>query len=298
MCLHEEARVADILTLPGASPLDDPARARVAAVLEAGGVVVLPDRPFPLSPEEQALADPAVLSPKAKNVSFDPATGRLSGHALEGGRLETLAAMTQRYAAFAEALLGELAPGYAAAAARRRTSFRPGAIDTRALSPRKDDKRLHVDAFPSSPVQGRRILRVFTNVDPGGAERVWRIAEGGFERYAAHFRPRLKGKSRLELAALERLGVTRGRRTPYDQAMLELHDLAKLDERWQADAPRREFALPAGASWMVFTDGAPHAAMRGRNAFEQTWLMPVAGMRDAGRSPLRILERMLERPLV
>ena len=51
---------------------------------------------------------------------------------------------------------------------KKRTSFRPGAIETRALSPRKDDKRLHVDAFPSSPVQGRRIFRVFTNAHPAG----------------------------------------------------------------------------------------------------------------------------------
>ena len=289
--------MAEILTLRGDAPLPAETHAEVLDVLEGGGLVVLPDRPFALSPAEVALADPAVLSPKSKNVSFDPATGRLSGHALEGERLETLTAMTRRYGTFADAILGEVAPTYAAAAERRRTSFRPGAIDTRALSPRKDDKRLHVDAFPSSPVQGRRILRVFTNVDPDGAERVWRIAEGGFERYAAHFRPRLRGKSGLALALLQRLGVTRGRRTGYDQAMLELHDLAKLDDAWQAHADRAEVSLPAGASWVVFTDGAPHAAMRGRNAFEQTYLMPVAAMRDPTRSPLRTLERMLERPL-
>ena len=290
--------MAEILTLPRDAAATAQARERALDVLEGGGLVVLPDRPFALSPDEQALADPAVLARTSKNVSFDPATGRLSGHALEGPRLETLTAMTVRYAAFADALLAELAPGYAAAAERRRTSFRPGAIDTRALSARKDDKRLHVDAFPSSPVQGRRILRVFTNVDPAGSERVWRIADGGFERYAAHFRPRLRGKGALELALLQRLGVTRGRRTAYDQAMLELHDLAKLDDGWQADAARTEIALPAGSSWLVFTDGAPHAAMRGRNAFEQTYLMPVAAMRDPARSPLRTLERMLERPLV
>ncbi len=287
----------EILSLSREAASSPQGRARVLEVLEDDGVVVLRDRPFALSPAEQALADPAVLSPRSKNVSLDPATGRLSGAAVEGERLEALQAMTARYADFADGLLQEVAPTYAFAAERRRTSFRPGAIDTRALSPRKDDKRLHVDAFPSSPVQGRRILRVFTNVDPGGQERVWRIAEGGFAPYAAHFRPRLRGKGAAELALLQRLGVTRGRRTAYDQAMLELHDLAKLDDAWQAAAERREFSLSAGASWIVFTDGAPHAALRGRNAFEQTYLLPVAAMRDQARSPLRTLERLLERPL-
>ena len=80
--------------------------------------------------------------------------------------------------------------------------------------------------------------------------------------------------------------------------MLELHDHAKLDAAWQADALRTEIRLAAGSSWIVFTDGVLHAAMSGCNALEQTYQLPASAMRDPERSPLRTLERMLERPLV
>ena len=51
---------------------------------------------------------------------------------------------------------------------RARASFRPAEIAGRQTSWRKDDTRLHIDSFPASPVQGRRILRVFSNVNPLG----------------------------------------------------------------------------------------------------------------------------------
>lgn len=288
--------MAEILELPGGFEALEGGRDRAISALEAGGLVVLPDLAFRLDAAEQALADPASLDGRSKNISLDP-TGRLSGSGLEGEALERLRAMTARYAAFADRVLAELLPEYAGAAERKRTSFRPGAIDTRALSPRKDDKRLHVDAFPSSPVGARRILRVFSNVDPAGRDRVWRVGDAGFEELAREFKPRLKGVPAWRRAAMARLGVTRGRRTPYDQAMLELHDGAKLDEAWQAAAPRTEVRLPAGSSWIVFTDSVLHAAMSGQNAFEQTYLMPVEAMRDPELSPQRTLERILGRPL-
>ena len=40
------------------------------------------------------------------------------------------------------------------------TSYRPSQVETRAQSWRADDKRMHVDAFPSRPNYGERILRV------------------------------------------------------------------------------------------------------------------------------------------
>ena len=175
----------DVLTLPGRG--DGPAAATVIETLEAGGLVLLPDLRFEVVPGEAPLIDAAVLAPKSKNVSLDPATGALSGASLQGPGLAALQAMTARYAAFADALVARLAPGYAPHLKRRRTSFRPGAVAVRALSPRKDDRRLHVDAFPSSPVGAERILRVFSNVDPQGRDRVWNVGEQGFEAFARAF---------------------------------------------------------------------------------------------------------------
>ena len=287
--------MTDVLTLPGRG--DGPDAARTVETLEAGGLVLLPDLAFAVEDGEADLIDPAVLAPKAKNVSLDPATGAVSGTALQGERLVAMQAMTARYAGFADALLARLAPGYAPHLKRRRTSFRPGAVAVRALSPRKDDRRLHVDAFPASPVGADRILRVFSNVDPQGRDRVWNVGEQGFEAFARAFRPRVRGRSGAVRSLMAMTGVTRGRRTAYDQAMLELHDAAKLDAGWQAAAPFRRLAFPAGSSWIVYTDGVLHAALEGQHAFEQTYRLPVSAMAAPQRSPLRTLERVLERSL-
>ncbi|CAN5128991.1 Kdo hydroxylase family protein [soil metagenome] len=275
-----------------------PERARAAGVLEGGGLILLPQTPFEVLASERDLIDPAVLTPKSKNVSLDPASGEVGGSSVEGERREAMRAMIARYADFAEGLIGEILPGYSGALQRRRTSFRPGAVDTRALSPRKDDRRLHVDAFPSSPVQGRRILRVFSNVDPMGRDRVWEVGNDDFETFARSLSGRLQGRSETVRGLMQALKITRGRRTAYDQAMLELHDGAKLDDAWQAAAPRTRLAFPAGSSWIVYTDGSLHAALSGQHAFEQTYLLPVEAMYHPERSPLRALERVTGRALV
>ncbi len=289
--------MVDLLTL-GADLGPAPERPRAAAVLEGGGLILLPQTPFVVRDGERDLIDPAVLAPKSKNVSLDPASGEVGGSLLEGARREAMGAMIARYAEFAEGLIGAILPGYSGSLQRRRTSFRPGAVDSRALSPRKDDRRLHVDAFPSSPVQGRRILRVFSNVDPKGRDRVWEVGNDDFETFARGLSDRLKGRSESVRALMQTLKITRGRRTAYDQAMLELHDAAKLDDAWQAAAARTRVAFPSGSSWIVYTDGSLHAALAGQHAFEQTYLLPVEAMYDPDRSPLRALERMTGRALV
>lgn len=285
--------MADILELKS---LTDPKSARAAEVLERGGLVLFPTLPFDVRAEEEALIDPSVLSGKSKNISYDPATGRLGGSNLEDAPLSLMTDMVRRFSERADAILSAVTPGYGPHLQKRRTSFRPGAIETRALSPRKDDKRLHVDAFPANPVQGRRIFRVFTNVNPAGEARQWNLGDQDFEAFAADFKTRLRPKAAGPWR--ERLGLTKGRRTAYDAAMLQLHDGAKFDDRWQKATPQTPLALPPGSSWVVYTDSVLHAALSGQHAFEQTYLMPVQGMENERRSPLRILERLTGRPLI
>jgi hypothetical protein len=264
--------------------------------LEAGGLVCVKGAVFGLEAAERVLMDPSVAVEGTKNVRYDPSSGRLRGTSLEGEPRDRLSAMIARYAVWAEALVRELLPTYADRLEVARTSFRPRPIGGEALSRRKDDRRLHVDAFPSQPVQGRRILRVFSNVDPDGEPRVWTLGEG-FETYARRFLPHTRPEMSGLSWAAECLGLTRGRRTPYDRLMLELHDKAKADDAFQASAPRRRVDFAAGETWLVFTDAAPHAALAGRNALEQTFLLPVHAMRDEQASPLRTLERLTGKTL-
>ncbi len=289
----EIAVVAEVLEL---SSLIYPKALQAGEVLERGGLVLFPNLPFEVEGVEKALIDPAILSGASKNVSYDPFTDELGGSNLEGTRLDSGRAMVKRYAARADAILDALTPRYGPHLQKKRTSLRPGAIETRALSPRKDDKRLHVDAFPASPVQGRRILRVFTNVNLTGEDRIWNVGDQDFEAFAGEYKARIA--PRAAGVWRERLRLTRGRRTAYDSAMLQLHDQAKLDNSWQLSAPKTRLAFPAGSSWVVYTDSVLHAALSGQHAFEQTYLMPIAGMADERRSPLRILERLTGRPLI
>ena len=285
--------MAKVFELKG---LDDPAAASATQVLERGGLVLLRDLPFELHPGEEALIDPAVMSGKSKNISYDPSTDGLGGSSLEGDAAGALKGMVKRYADRADAVVAALTPGYLPHLQKKRTSFRPGSIETRALSPRKDDKRLHVDAFPASPVQGRRIFRVFTNANRAGEDRIWNVGDQDFESFATDYRSRIK--PRTAGAWREKMGLTRGRRTAYDSAMLQLHDKAKLSEAWQASAPKTQISFPPGSTWVVYTDSVLHAALFGQHAFEQTYLMPIDGMAEPARSPLRVLERLTGRTLV
>ena len=144
--------MVEVLELTGAAAAKAGSN-RAGAVLEAGGLVLFPDMAFELTADERPLLDPAISNGRSKNVSLDPVTGQVRGADVDVETLAMLGRMLGRFADRAEALLGELTPRYAGSLQRRRTSFRPGAIAGRALSRRKDDRRLHTDAFPSNPTQ-------------------------------------------------------------------------------------------------------------------------------------------------
>jgi hypothetical protein len=126
---------------------------------------------------------------------------------------------------------------------------------------------------------------------------LWRVGEA-FEDHARRFIAAARRPLPGEAWALNRLGVTKARRTPYDFMMLALHDASKLDVDYQASAPRREVAFGPGATWVVYTDSVVHAAIRGRYALEQTFYLPLAAMAAPEASPVRILERLTGRALV
>ena len=165
-------------------------QAAAVDALEQGGVVLLPRLRFALDGDEARLLA-AALPGKGKNISLDPATGVVRGTEAEATERRLLQGMMARYAAATRTLLQHLLPGYTAGLQQARTSFRPAEIAGRTTSWRKDDTRLHVDSFPSSPTQGTRILRVFSNVNPNGQPRSWRLG-APFEDVARRFLPALR----------------------------------------------------------------------------------------------------------
>jgi hypothetical protein len=289
--------VAEFDATTWTGPFTEDERARALAALEGGRVVFLPRLRFELLAAEQALLTDTALDDTRKNISFDPKTGRCHGSGFEGERLAALTGMLDRFGHGSESLVRELLPRYAPTLDRARTSFRPAEIAGRSTSPRHDDKRLHVDAFPTRPMRGRRILRLFSNAAPDGVMREWRVGEP-FPDFARKFLPRLKPMAPGQAWLMNLLGLTKGQRSPYDHLMLGLHDSGKLDAAYQANAPRVALSFPPGSTWMCFTDSVLHAALAGRCALEQTFHLPIEAMAEPNRSPLRVLERLSGRALV
>ncbi len=277
-------------------PFTGDMQARATAALENGKVIVLPDLPFRLMPEEMAFLDPATSGDGRKNISFDPKTGKIANTSLNEDAALRLKAMMDRFGQSTFQFLRDLLPSYAPALKRARTSFRPDEIEGRVYSPRHDDKRLHVDAFPSRPMNGKRILRLFSNVADDGAKRYWRVGEP-FAGFARQFVPKIKPPVPGSAWLLERLGITKGRRSSYDHYMLNLHDGAKLDSRYQSEAAKTDVQFAPGTTWLCFTDQVLHAALKGHAALEQTFYLPVEALAEPATSPLRVLEQIVQRKL-
>src|SRR5205814_4048916 len=128
-----------------------------ARSLESGNVLWQRQGFFTVDAREAPLFSPSVLA-GGKNVSFDPASGQLGGTAVAGQLSSALGGMLSRFSDEAHRFVQQRCPHYAPRLVRGRTSFRPVEIAGRPSSWRKDDTRLHIDAFPATPVQGRRIL--------------------------------------------------------------------------------------------------------------------------------------------
>lgn len=272
------------------------AATQTARAVEAGKVLFFPRLAFTLEPNERRFLSPACSDDKAKNISYDCRSHMLQGTGLAGNDSAELAAMIGRFARQARMLIESLLPGYSARLEQALTSYRPMQVESRTLSRRKDDSRLHVDAFASRPNRGKRILRVFTNINPDGEPRVWNIGEP-FERFAPKYVPQISLPLPGSAWLMEHLHLTKGRRSPYDHIMLQLHDRAKLDECYQQNADKLTFSFPTGSSWVMFSDRVLHAALSGQYLLEQTFYLPVAAMQDDSCAPLRILERLYHREL-
>lgn len=267
--------------------------------VENGQVLFFPQLSFELSPEEQTVLTPDYVNPKSKNISYHPKTCEIRGliSHIPHEQHMLLNTLLMRFAGQAHQFIHHLFPQYTNAIIIGRTSFRPVEISGRTSSYRKDDTRLHVDAFPANPNHGLRILRVFCNINPKNQARVWRLGEP-FEEVAQQFLPRLKKTLPGSAALLHLLKITKRRRKLYDHYMLQLHDNMKADETYQKTARQQEVHFPAASTWVAQTDHVSHAAMSGQHLLEQTFYLPVKAMLDESKSPLRVLEKLIQKALV
>jgi hypothetical protein len=265
--------------------------------LESGKILYCPQLNFKLPQGEQSLFVPYCIDRKTKNISFDRNTNILKGIKADQRHQKHLKVMLMRFSQQAQNFMATLFPHYAANLILGRTSYRPVQIKNRITSPRKDDSRLHVDAFPANPNQGKRILRLFCNINPFGENRIWRVGEP-FPRVAQRFLPKIPKPLLGSAKFLYWTGITKSIRSYYDHIMLHIHDRMKLDTDYQKRVDYTEVCFPPGSSWIVSTDQVSHAAMAGQYVLEQTFYLPVIAMRNPQLAPLLVLERLVGHCLI
>ena len=266
--------------------------------LEKGHILLLPNLAFELSENESSFLTPNIADPKSKNISYRLIQDKLSGAKCSLDEKMQLKIMMRRFVQSTQRLIENLLPHYQNNILLGRTSFRPVEIAGRKVpSYRKDDTRLHVDAFPSSPNQGRRILRVFTNINPYGQHRLWKTGEP-FAEVAKQFLPKVSKPWPGRGHILKALKITKSYCTDYDFMMLEIHNRMKASLEYQKTAHQNEVRFAPGSTWIVQTDHVSHAALEGQHVLEQTFYLPVSAMLDPTQSPLKTLEKLTGRFLV
>ena len=264
--------------------------------LEHGGVLFLPKLGFEFAPNETRFLSPDWSDGKSKNIYLRGNERAIKGAIGNAEELTAMAALIERYSQSANSLITYLLPSYMPHAKPANTSLRCVEAAGRNTSWRKDDRRLHADAFPSKPTHGERILRVFTNVNPYNKPRVWNVGEP-FADMAAHFLPKVPRYNALQAKIINTLGITKSLRGEYDHIMLHLHDLTKADTKYQANAPQMRVEFPANSTWVVYSDLVLHAVLGGQYMMEQTFHLPQEYLTFSAASPKNILERLAKRAI-
>jgi hypothetical protein len=274
--------------------------------LERGELLTFHPGPFAL-PEGKDLAflfNQRLHSSK-KNISFNPETDDLTGFAYHSDEQEDRLALIMRtFALHARNWLSSVLPRYALDWQLDRASFRPEEEATRKLRLHARNDLLHIDAFPSRPTRGRRILRLYVNIHPTDP-RIW-VTSDTFEKLLARYGadvglPNLFSRGwarRFGQGLLSIFQPGSGQRTPYDRFMLRFHHFLKSNEHFQERAPKRFWTFAPATAWLAFTDALGHADLRGRFALEHSFFVAPQSLALPALAPAALLERACGMPVL
>jgi hypothetical protein len=273
----------------------------MAERLERGEVIHYPTCPFalPAGDEHHFLLEQRLGSRAHKNISYDPRTGVIAGFSFQStDQTDRLRRILADFSSRATAWLSGALPRYACGWQMDRVSYRPEEEATRRLRQTARNDLLHVDAFPSRPTNGYRILRLFANInltDP----RVWVTTEP-FSQLLARYGTEAGLPSQHEGKWMQRftqgiagmLRPNRRQRSAYDAFMLRFHNYLKRNDQFQEGCAKRFWHFQSGAAWMVMTDTASHAVLRGRFALEHSYFIAPSTLALPAESPPALLERI------
>lgn len=289
----------------------DSNRFKYAADLEQGNILFFPETPFEFPADEIAflLQQRQGASGNRKNIAYKPGIDKITNHdSSDAVAAEKMLGVLRNYSRRVTEFLTLLLEPYAKEWKHDYASFRPFQEKGRKLRLRARNDLLHVDAFPTRPLHGARILRFFTNINPTEGRR-W-ITSRPFGELAKEFAgkevmfPEAVGyslKDRLQRKMKElisKTGVKVPLRSPYDVFMLKMHNFLKENEEFQKNCPKDHWEFPPHSCWAVFTDMVSHAALSGQYALEQTFIIPQKVLLFPENSPVSILERLSNRNVI
>jgi len=290
------SRIVEVGAAPAASP-------NLARELESGNILFFPRMPFPLGVDDREflLAQKQTDAGYHKNIAYRPAEDRLTGTGKmpprDAARLKTI---LKSYSDWAAEFVDDRIPEYKDKWVRDFASYRPIEEKGRKARLTARNDLAHVDAFPTRPTYGDRILRVFININPS-KNRVWVTSEtfeGLAERFARDVGiPRASGGKQVFGRMAKALGIRQWSRSPYDAFMLRFHDFLKENSEFQRDCIKQQWEFPPGSCWICYTDMVSHAVLSGQFALEQTFLISRQAMALPEKLPIRILERICGYPL-
>jgi hypothetical protein len=267
--------------------------------LERGEILYYPGSPFPMpSDDDRAfLATQQQGGAVHKNISYDPLADRV--HGCKQSTPEHADRLHQVLGNFASSVMRWLElqlPRYSRHWERDRVSYRGLEEATRQLRLTARNDLLHVDAFPTRPSNGWRILRVFLNVN-FTEPRVW-VTSDPFSRLLERYGHQVGLPSRgFSLSRVLRklrdvpqlFRPSRRPRSEYDAFMLRFHHFLKGNEEFQERTPKRLWSFPPGSVWLAMTDTASHAVLRGRHALEHSFFIAPQSLALPDESPASLL---------
>jgi hypothetical protein len=279
-----------------------PDRKRIlCSELEAGNILYFARTPFDFPDEDIQFLLTRKQTDTAlhKNIAYRPGVDRITGvEESSGPGVERLRAIVRGYSQRSSKFLDELLTPYQGKWKLDYASYRPLEERGRPARLRARNDLPHVDAFPTRPTNGDRILRLFTNINPA-QNRVW-ITSQTFDVVGPHFAkaiglPRAEGTSTLARAfrsIAEAAHLPGANRSPYDEFMHNCHNAMKENSEFQQSCPKQRWEFPPNSTWIVFTDFVSHAVLEGQYALEQTFIISRDAMVRPELSPLRILENL------
>lgn len=272
--------------------------------LEEGYVLTFPETPFPFPQEDIDFLLGRRQSGAAyhKNISYRPLEHVVRGLARGDTEKDEVLRVMGDYSRRVRTFLTQFLHPYSQSWRLDYASFRPRQEKGRKLKFKARNDLLHVDAFPTRPTYGDRILRFFTNINPSEPRR-WIVGRPFSEivpdccdpatmPLPAAREPALRQWSQAIVRLAGRAGLPVTERSRYDEFMLKFHDYLKENEDFQKNSVREHVEFPPGSSWLVFTDLVPHAALSGQFALEQTFIVSRQSLLRPELAPLNVLEAL------